>query len=287
LFSHGLGNSPYHYSMQMEDLASHGYVIAAAEHIYDSFAVVLPGANVALFDGALWGHYPASSSSAATVRFYEARAKLWAGDLLFMLDRLAALSRDKGSPFYDVLDFRRVGTFGHSQGGRAGATACLLDSRIRACLNEDGRFDEEHLQRPYWPLPGRRIHGVFAMLDWFDPGLDELDFVGMQTTLTSYAKLRLQATGSALDSYRQPDGGSYHLTLLQRGMLHTGFTDLPWLEASSESNRTRFAEYASTIRQTVRTFFDQVLQGEPSGLLTCDADHGELLVQCYKPSRGN
>lgn len=32
LFSHGLGGSPYDYSIQLEDLASHGYVVAAVEH---------------------------------------------------------------------------------------------------------------------------------------------------------------------------------------------------------------------------------------------------------------
>ena len=79
----------------------------------------------------------------------------------------------------------------------------MLDSRIKACLNEDGRLDETQLQRPYWPLPGHQINGAFAMLDWFDPGLDEEDFIGMGTTLTDYAMARLKATGAALEAYRE------------------------------------------------------------------------------------
>lgn len=117
------------------------------EPVHDSLAVVLPNGAVVPFDGDLWAHY-ASGFSVETVRFYEQRAILWAKDLLFALDSLAQLSRDKSSRFYGVIDLRHVGTFGHSHGGRSAVTACLLDSRITACLNEDGRLDEGQLQRP-------------------------------------------------------------------------------------------------------------------------------------------
>jgi Platelet-activating factor acetylhydrolase, isoform II len=46
LFLHGLGSSPYDYSIQSEDLASHGYIIAAIKPVHDSLAVILSGGGV-------------------------------------------------------------------------------------------------------------------------------------------------------------------------------------------------------------------------------------------------
>jgi hypothetical protein len=92
LFSHGLGGFSCEYSIQLEDLASHGYVIAAVEHIYDSLGVVLPDGSVVAFDGQLWAKYE-SLSSLETVRFYEQRATVWAEDLLFPLRELCAFGK--------------------------------------------------------------------------------------------------------------------------------------------------------------------------------------------------
>lgn len=283
VFSHGLGISPYNYSIQLEDLASHGYLIAAVEHIHDTLGVILPGEGVVPFDAELWARY-GSAPVPETVKFAEERAKVWAEDLLFVLQRLTALSSERGSPFYKAIDLRRIGVFGHSHGGRSAVTASILDSRIQACLNEDGRLDETQLQRPYWPLPGHQINGAFAMLDWFDPGLDEEDFTGMQTTQKEYAMARLKATGAALEAYRSAIGGSCHFSMLQRGMSHMAFTDLPWLTASSEANRTRYVEYLQVINRTVRKYFDQTLKGEPARKLGRDRADDGVLVQCYEPA---
>ena len=148
----------------------------------------------------------------------------------------------------------------------------MLDSRIKACLNEDGRLDETQLQRPYWPLSGHEIRGVFAMLDWFDSGLEEEDMAGMHTTPTDYASASLKShQGTVLEAYRGAKSGSCHYTILRRGMSHTAFTDLRWLTASSEANRARYSEYLDVIRQTVRAFFDHTLKDQPARLADCDS----------------
>jgi hypothetical protein len=281
LFSPGLGGSPYDYSIQMEDLSSYGYIVVAIEHIQDTLGVVLPGGKVVPFDGQLWSRF-ASTSSIETVKFYEERAITWAKDLLFALQQCEAMSAETNSPFHDAIDLHRVGAFGHSHGGRSAATACILDSRIAACLNEDGRLDEDQLQRPYWPLPGRKLNGVFAMLDSFDPGLDQEDFAGMHTTLKDYAIARITPTDAALEAYREAGGGSFHFTMLQRGMNHIGFTDLPWLTSSSEANRARQVEHLCMVLKIVRTFFDQGLEKNSNGLHGCGSSAGETIVECYR-----
>jgi hypothetical protein len=128
------------------------------------------------------------------------------------------------------------------------------------------------------------MKGVFARFDWFDPGLDEEDFRGMHTTPAEYARVRLQATGAALETYREASGGSYHYTMLRRGMSHTAFTDLRWLTAGSDVSRARYSEYLDVIHHTVRAFFDDTLKDETARPVGCDSVDEGVLIQCYTPT---
>jgi predicted dienelactone hydrolase len=46
LFSHGLGSIGFAYTSLIEDLVSHGYVVASIEHTYTAMAVVFPNGRV-------------------------------------------------------------------------------------------------------------------------------------------------------------------------------------------------------------------------------------------------
>src|SRR5205823_12960218 len=63
-----------------------------------------------------------------------------ARDISFVIDQLTRYAKDTalGAPFVRQLDLKVIGALGHSAGGEAAALACQLDSRIRACLNQDG-----------------------------------------------------------------------------------------------------------------------------------------------------
>ena len=54
IFSHGFGESSLTDTAQLEDLASHGYVVAAIEHPHDAYAVWFPGDRVVRFASAQW-----------------------------------------------------------------------------------------------------------------------------------------------------------------------------------------------------------------------------------------
>jgi hypothetical protein len=244
LFSPGLGNPPASYLSQLEDLASHGYVVAALEHEGDSL------------DSA------------------ESRARLWGQDLLEA--KKAVLE----SSLRGIIDADRVGVFGHSHGGRSAAAACLLDSAIRACLNQDGRYDDVRLQRPYWPIAGREFAGAFALLDWFDPGFSDADFRSMGATRGGYAAARLAPGKSALESFRAPRGGAYRITLLDAGMQHTAFTDIPWSQAGTDAERTRYARYLNRIREATREFFDFTLR-QGGTKPACGEVKRDIFVQCF------
>ena len=94
---------------QLEDLVSHGYVVAGLEHSVDA------------------------------LDSFESRAALWAQDIL------AAKQEVLSSSMKEIIDGHKIGAFGHSLGGRAAAGACMLDSTFLACLNQDGSNDDVQL----------------------------------------------------------------------------------------------------------------------------------------------
>jgi hypothetical protein len=138
VFSHGGGVFRAHYTAQLEDLASHGYVVAAIGHTYDTIITVFPDGRVAPFSKE--GFPPDGASDDAFIRYQEERKVVLAQDIRFVIDQLGRYDKvlTLHAPFAGHLDLNRVGALGHSAGGEAAALACQTDDRIRACLNEDG-----------------------------------------------------------------------------------------------------------------------------------------------------
>jgi predicted dienelactone hydrolase len=125
IFSHGGGEARETYTVQLEDLASHGYVVAAITHIYDSVLAILPGGRHILLAQNRWPR-PTVSSIKGLPPSEEANPdtlEWWAGDIRFVLNELGQRNRIGSSalPFEGRLDLARAGAFGHSAGGEAAA----------------------------------------------------------------------------------------------------------------------------------------------------------------------
>jgi hypothetical protein len=142
VFMPGGGMKALTYHTLLEDLASHGWVVAAVDPPYNARAVRFP-------DGRVLGNlppaergWPQSRNREENQRFYQERIMHWSRDVSFVIDQLTALDRGKG-PFAKRLDLERgVGVFGHSRGGQAAGTVRLLDSRVRGGINIDGTAGE-------------------------------------------------------------------------------------------------------------------------------------------------
>jgi dienelactone hydrolase len=113
-----------------EDVASHGYVVAAVDHAYESVATKFPG-----------GVLPCAACGLPATIGNEPIALNRATDLSFVLDEL------RRNP---LVDERRVAVVGHSMGGDAAATTMRADSRVDAGVNIDGPMvPVEPLDRPF------------------------------------------------------------------------------------------------------------------------------------------
>ena len=141
--SHGFGVARANYTSFVEDLASHGYVVAAIDHPYLGLTV-LPEGKVLSTSVVERGEELAAL-----------RVRAAALDASHVLDAL--LVDDRAANFLaGRVDGERVGMFGHSLGGTAALEACLNDQRLKACANLDGypfgAIGEQGVTRPFLVL---------------------------------------------------------------------------------------------------------------------------------------
>ncbi len=283
IFSPGGGMVREVYAGQLEDLASHGYVVAAISHPYDAIVTIFPDGRQIAFSEQRWPK-PPSLEGEANLNQLE-----WhANDIRFVLDELtrATLAGSSALPFAGQLDLTRVGAFGHSFGGIAAAHACQLDRRFKACLNEDGVV----AKRPLF-LDGRgwAMDQAF-MLIVHDPPTPHL--TDEQVAQMKMPRQRIEALVKKLDAdqeaaLRNTGKGSYCVRLRSEKISHMDFSDLPLLGAHDNADRDKRAAILATVRSYTLAFFDEYLRGIKTGPLLERAPTNEFVeaVQRFEPAR--
>src|SRR5918912_4635320 len=145
VFLPGWGAPRESYSGLCADLASHGYVVVALSHPYESAVSVLA-------DGRVVGAAAGASVLGANMADM---TPIRAADSRFVLDQLGRLAQvEPGSPLVGHLDVRHTGIVGHSMGGAAAAQVVAEDPRFLVGVNLDGTLPEAlagawHLDAPF------------------------------------------------------------------------------------------------------------------------------------------
>jgi len=152
LFSPAWGGRRTQNTYLTEDLASHGFVVAAIDHpgnsgptLYKDGHIDQPGTGDAM---------DFSTMSFEEINAHgEAELKKQTADEIGVLNALTRMNEDPGSPVYGRLDLSRVGTLGHSFGGAVSAETAIEDERVKAALSLDGslfgRMQREGLPKPF------------------------------------------------------------------------------------------------------------------------------------------
>jgi dienelactone hydrolase len=109
-FSHGYMGLSSQNTCQVEELASHGYVVVAPNHTRGAICTVFP-------DGRVVFGVTAPPDDLPLERAGRLAMKEWAEDLAFVVRRLAEWNGDPAHPFHGRFDLTRLGCFGHSLGG--------------------------------------------------------------------------------------------------------------------------------------------------------------------------
>ena len=259
LLAHGLRFSSLGYSMLAEELASHGYIVVGTDHPSTALAVLFPDQRVTRFDEAAWTRHVTREE---TLAFEQDQANRCAEDLVFVLDQLERLqSGALPSQFQRRLDLERVGTLGHSFGGRVVARACQLDERLKAGVILDGFGRTMFLER----RPDGSTVAQPMMIQYA---------VRVPNDRLSQFLGRLQNGGKDLEEELRPvrkefcesvRGPSYEVVLKMPGVSHESFSDVPLLESdlSAEARPDR-QRTMQTIRDYTRAFFDRHVLGRPA-----------------------
>lgn len=278
IFSPGNGLNSTMYAAQIEDLASHGYIIIGIDHPYESFGVLYPDGRVARYKD-LRPREGAPNFAEEQFRLYQQRVDWRAADARFVLNQLEKLNAGKpASQFSRRLDLSCVGGLGHSIGGVAAAQFCQSDRRFKACVNLDGHAKS----LPLFPdSEGKGPAQTFMIFEKPLPEPTEKQLAEWKTTREKVERARNDASNRVADVLKTVKSGSYRVTL--SGATHSSFSDEPLVisfgdEKLKAANRRR----TEIIRFYTLAFFDQHLRGRNSNLLKGPSnDYPEVTVERF------
>jgi pimeloyl-ACP methyl ester carboxylesterase len=256
-FSHGMGMITQLYTAQIEELASHGYIVVALSHPYDAWLVSFKDGTLISFETK--ERAAGGSTEEQHIAYENKRLEWWAADIRFALDQLVLINRMKKEnvPFAGHMDLAKVGAMGHSAGGRAAARACQLDDRIKSCADQDGVA----MMQPFYLGPDSiGMKQPFLLFERVrDVPPDEADAASMGMTLPELLALvkRLRKNKEiALSS----TGGSYHVLLRFDSSTHMSFSDLPLLQAKNDQEAAAAYRILQVTCRYTREYFDKTIK---------------------------
>jgi hypothetical protein len=231
VLSPGLGDPRATLTGMAEDLASHGYVVAAIDHTYETYAIKFPDGRIATCVTCAIDDDPDT--------FFPKLFQVHTADVSFVLNQLTGTH--PAWPGSRLIDASRIGMAGHSAGGAAALSAMLADSRIDAGIDMDGTT--------YDQLPGSGLSRPFMFLGTqaeHSPGQDSTwdhDF----GRLTGWRRWFTVA-------------GAIHISFTD----YQVFTDAIGLDGGATVTGLRSVEIT---RRYARAMFDQHLRHIPQPLL--------------------
>jgi dienelactone hydrolase len=253
IFSHGGGIPVLYYTAIIENLVSHGYVVAAVEHTFDGATVVFPDGRIISQSG--WDE-DAKRTKEEQAAFHAARHQVGAKDNSFVLDQLEKinLSGLPGVPasLQGRLDTKRVGAVGHSLGGMISVVSLREDKRFRIGLNLDGGLDRG---QTYGPLHQPVVEMCGDARKPQQPGESREAF-----EKRTASRNRFVDRGKA--PYQEAPKGSYMLLVDSPRFSHFSYFDFPNAQAAAPTWRATPEQWERNHRiilDCTRTVLDAVL----------------------------
>jgi predicted dienelactone hydrolase len=270
-------------TFQIEELVSHGYIVAAIDQPYTAASVVFPdghqatGLSLNQMKPLIRQSYsPADKAPTLKGRTFKSGITSYlAQDVIFTLDRLTTLNQaDSNGILTGRLDLQRAGTFGISLGGIVGGETCRLETRLRACLVMDAPMPTDvvqaGLQQPTMWIT--RDTETMRLERRRAGGWSEVDISEHQTTMRT--------------TFENQRGDGYFVRV--PGMFHVNLTDVPYwsplfsrLGVTGPIDRQRAH---SIVNAYSLAFFDRHLKGQPKVLLHGPTEqYPEVLFETHQP----
>jgi hypothetical protein len=245
-------------------------VVAAIHHTYEVAVVAFPDGRMIPYsvENSRGQDGPTREAYAA---WEKARIDVWAADIRFTLDQITRLNADstQNAPFAGRIDIRQAGAFGHSFGGLAAARACSLDSRIMACINQNGTGFDGSI--PHYGEGHMPIHPYLYFSEMHGPGTD----MSTQDGKEQHAQMEKEL--------RDCLAGAYDVSIGTPGFEHMSFADFGLLGASGNPDERMKALRSLQVAESYTiAFFDKFLKGSRDTLLDHDPPkESEVTVKRY------
>ncbi|MCX7749716.1 MAG: Platelet-activating factor acetylhydrolase plasma/intracellular isoform II [Clostridia bacterium] len=282
LLSHGMGTSRRLHTIQAENLASQGFIVAAIDHTYSTTGTVFPDEKITGFKSEIpYDTLPYDKVQLEVERIGE----IWTGDIKLVLDEFEKLNLGASEAmFKGRIDTSNIGIFGHSFGGAAAFNACFKESRIKAGIDMDGS-----------------LHGPALKTGLNKPFLFMLgeDHMGMRKNLPTYEEFKAQGISQEefnkiIQAFKEENeaisktvknGGNL---LYIKGTGHYNFTDAPlyspilkYVKLAGPIQAERGIEI---VNACVLEFFQKHLNGKPdlSIIKGSSKNYPEVLTETLK-----
>jgi dienelactone hydrolase len=233
IFSPGYDGVYQIYTSFIEDLVSHGFVVASINHPYVSGITVFP-------DGRTVGLAEVPTDPVARSAFFNMSLRTIAQDAKFVLDTITEMNATDPD-FSGHFDLSDVGIYGHSFGGANTAVCCYEDSRFDAGLTLDGVFYQQ-----------------------FIPGNITVPFLYMfaEARLANDSTISYMWNHTINDTFKMSIAGSTHYAFTDVGVLLSHLVPLvpPRLLLFGSIPPKRMVNITRTY---VTVFFEVTLKGEP------------------------
>ncbi len=267
LFSHGWGNPTFLYTAELEDIVSHGYIVAAVEHPYDTVYTRFPDGDVTYFAQDRFDKETKKPNGLSN--YAKERVEIMGDDNKFALTAILkyAKIRNLHAPFYKRVNEHQIGAFGHSIGGLASARTCQIDTRVDACLDEDS---DDSRGSPFIVTPLDETEKqpfllfVVASADLWSPAVvnpSDADLTAQKMTREDYMALIKNHQATETQQLAGIPGGSYRIMLFNLpGFTHRSFTDQTLLDFNTEKRGNNLHNF-EVARKYIQAFFDKYLKG--------------------------
>jgi hypothetical protein len=262
-------------TLQVEELASHGYVVVGIDHPYSSRIVAFPDGRIAHRRFLGNEDYSSEAAMEAFVRTADQQVEIRAIDASFVLNSLERLNgNDPDGLLTGNLDLARAGIFGFSLGGGTAAQACWLDRRFQAGLDMGGMIAGESAKQGTFAPFFFMFEGMYELFP-YAPGADISSLVPCKQRDIEFTREQFALMKRSL--FRS---GGYWMAM--NGIRHMDFCDSPFFSPLRRGS-AKPARVARIIRQYTLAFFNKHLRNIEQPLLDgLSLDVPEVRFQAWK-----
>jgi pimeloyl-ACP methyl ester carboxylesterase len=249
-------------TFQMEELASHGFIVVAIDHTHNSTPVAFPDGQVVRVKDMQSIDDFSDVTLEHQIALGDKEVRQQAADDSLFLDALTEMASDPASMWYRAVDLNRVGALGHSFGGAVAIQTAFQDPRVHAAMNLDGWTFGDLWQRPL------NKPTMLLYEDDYPPTQAEID--ATQRSGDHQSQLYLQLTLDDLKNVERSlaAGGGYEVFI--EGAKHMNFCDRalysPLRRFTSAGNIDAVRAF-TIINQYTVAFFSHTLKGTQEPLL--------------------